>query len=98
MMKRLYDRTHHGVVGMVPVFEGGEATAETYCYARHYYRDEAGAEYCYEMTVRYDDRFRRAGGAWRLAHRVLVLLGEAALPTGRGPRRRTADMKVEGTT
>lgn len=87
MMKGIYDRTHHGVVGMVPIFKGGEAIAETYCYARHYYRDDADVEYCYEMTVRYDDRFRQADGAWRLAHRVLVLIGDAASRTGRGPRR-----------
>ena len=56
MMKRLYERTHHGVVAMVPVFDGGRATAQTYTYARHYnHGTEAGGEYCYEMTIRYED-------------------------------------------
>jgi SnoaL-like domain len=91
MMTGRYDRTHHGVVGLVPVFDGDNATAETYSYARHYYRDEAGVEQCYEMTIRYDDRFRRQGRAWLIAHRKLVLIGEAAWPTGRGPRRRAPD-------
>jgi hypothetical protein len=96
MMKELYDRTHHGVVGMVPVVGGDAANANTYCYARHYYRDEAGTGHCYEMTVRYDDRFRRKDGVWRLAHRVLVLIGDAAWPTGRGPRRGTVNINTEG--
>lgn len=86
MMKALYDRTHHAVVGMVPVIDGDGATAETYTLARHFYRDDAGVEHCYEMTVRYEDTFRRIDGAWLIESRRLVLVGEAAFPTGRGPR------------
>lgn len=97
MMRGLYDRTHHGVAGMVPVIDGDAATAETYCYARHYYRDAAGIEQCYEMTVRYDDRFRREDGAWRLAQRILVLVGDMAWPTGKGPRRAPTDSSREAT-
>jgi hypothetical protein len=97
MMKARYDRTHHAVVGVVPVFAGSDATAETYCYARHYYRDEADSEHCYEMTIRYDDRFRREGDGWRLAHRVLVLIGEAAWASGKGPRAAARNIRTEGT-
>lgn len=83
MMRRLYERTHHSVVGMVPVIDGGKATAETYTYARHYYRDPAGQEFCYEMTVRYEDEFEAVDGCWLIARRLLVLVGDATLPTGR---------------
>jgi len=86
MMKRLYDRTHHAVVGLVPVFDGDQAEAETYTLARHFYRpDPGGPEFCYEMTVRYEDRFRRTDAGWRLARRRLVLVGDMTMPTGKRP-------------
>lgn len=83
MMRRLYERTHHGVVGMVPVIEGAKAQAQTYTYARHFYRDPADREYCYEMTVRYEDDFALVDGCWLIARRVLVVVGDATYPTGR---------------
>ncbi|HWU64973.1 MAG TPA: nuclear transport factor 2 family protein [Ensifer sp.] len=83
MMKGLYDRTHHGVTGMVPEFSGEEASAETYTYARHYYRAADDAEYCYEMTVRYDDLFTRTDAGWKLSRRKLVLIGDTTIRTGR---------------
>lgn len=93
MMKKLYDRTFHAVVGLVPVFSGDRAEAETYTLARHFYRKTADdREYCYEMTVRYDDQFRRTEAGWRLSHRRLVLIGDATWPTGRqAPETRMAD-------
>ncbi|WP_293861006.1 nuclear transport factor 2 family protein [uncultured Alsobacter sp.] len=86
MMRRLYERTHHAVVGLVPVVEGSRATAHTYTHARHYYRDKAGQDLCYEMTIRYEDIFEDVEGAWLIAHRVLVLVGDATYPTGRSHR------------
>lgn len=86
MMTRLYERTHHGVVAMVPVIDGDSATAETYTCARHFYRDSAGTGYCYEMTIRYDDAFRKTGDGWLLCSRKLVLVGDATYPTGRRHR------------
>lgn len=93
MMRRLYERTHHGVVGMVPVIDGDRADAHTYTYARHYYRDRAGQELCYEMTVRYEDEFQSEGGLWLLARRVLVLVGDATYPTGRAHKATLAARK-----
>lgn len=86
MMKDLYLRTHHGVVGMVPVIDGERASAETYTLARHYYRDRSGVEQCYEMTVRYEDIFRKVAGEWLIESRKLVLVGDATYPTGRRDR------------
>lgn len=83
MMQDLYDRTHHGVTGMVPEFSGKDASAQTYTYARHYYRAADNLEYCYEMTVRYDDHFRRIDEGWRLSSRKLVLIGDTTIRTGR---------------
>lgn len=89
MMKELYLRTHHGVVAMVPVIEDDRARAETYTLARHYYREAGGVEQCYEMTVRYEDEFRRVSGEWLIASRRLVLVGDATHPTG---RRRSTEL------
>jgi SnoaL-like domain len=86
MMTSLYDRTFHAVVGQVPVFHGEIVEAQTYTLARHYYRDSSGAEFCYEMTVRYEDRFEREDGRWLLASRVLTLIGEAVFEHDRKPR------------
>ena len=83
MMKRLYDRTHHAVVGQVPTFHDGGAQAQTYTLARHFYRRADGIEYCYEMTVRYEDAFRLTAEGWKIERRELVLVGEMTWPTGR---------------
>lgn len=94
MMRRLYDRTHHAVVGLVPVFDPDGADAETYALARHFYRpDPGGPELCYEMTIRYEDRFRRTDAGWRLARRRLVLVGDMTAPTGRRHLRPGDDRK-----
>lgn len=97
MMADLYDRTHHGIVGQVPVLAGGAiVTADTYSHARHYYtarRD--GAEHYYEMTVRYEDHFVKSGDSWLLRHRKLVLVGDATFRTGRDHEAVKGDKKNE---
>ncbi len=85
MMKRLYQRTHHGVVGMVPVITGDRATAQTNAIARHYYCDGADVEHCYAMTIRYDDTFRAIDDKWLIESRRLVLVGDTTFATGRRP-------------
>ncbi|TKT75747.1 nuclear transport factor 2 family protein [Aquamicrobium sp. LC103] len=83
MMKKLYLRTHHSVVALVPIIDGDRASARTYTLARHYYRDAEDVEQCYEMTVRYEDEFARISGEWLIASRRLILVGDATYPTGR---------------
>lgn len=83
MMKRLYLRTQHGVLAMVPAFDGDRAAVETSGLARHYYQGPDDTEYCYEMAIRYEDAFRRTDEGWRLEGRKLVLVGDATYPTGR---------------
>lgn len=87
MMRGLYARTHHAVVGLVPEFSGDGATARTGTLARHFYCAGDGQEYCYEMVVRYDDTFRRTAEGWRLSRRELILLGDGTWPTGQQHRR-----------
>lgn len=75
MVAKRYLKTFHAVLNQVlePV-EGG-AEGETYCIARHYFRDPAGRYLCYEMTIRYQDRFARTADGWRLSRRELVIVG-----------------------
>lgn len=73
MMRGLYRRTWHGVLGQVVDITGDAGEGETYCIARHYHDDSGGRPSCYEMTIRYGDRFVRRDGAWLIAHRRLVV-------------------------
>jgi hypothetical protein len=73
MMRDLYLRTFHAVLTQAPVFDGDRAVAETYCIARHYYRDRAERLMCYEMTIRYQDAFERTSGEWLIARRELIV-------------------------
>ncbi|MDI6028526.1 nuclear transport factor 2 family protein [Corticibacterium sp. UT-5YL-CI-8] len=84
MMVARYERTYHAVVGQVPVFGHDKADAQTYTFARHYYRS-GGEEFCYEMTVRYEDQFQRSGGRWLLSCRSLILVGETVFKTAVRP-------------
>lgn len=75
MVASRYLKTFHAVLNQaVKPVEGG-AEGETYCIARHYFRDPAGRYLCYEMTIRYQDRFVRTPDGWRLARRELVVVG-----------------------
>lgn len=75
MLKQRYLKTFHAVLNQVVNPTEGGAEGETYCIARHYSRDPAGRYLCYEMTIRYLDRFARTSNGWRLARRELVVLG-----------------------
>lgn len=75
MVAGRYLKTFHAVLNqMVDPIEGG-AEGETYCIARHYFRDPAGRYLCYEMTIRYQDRFARTSDGWKLARRSLTVVG-----------------------
>ena len=73
MMRGLYRRTWHGVLGQAVDFAGDAGDGETYAIARHFYDDRDGRPACYEMTIRYEDRFVRRDGAWLIAHRRLLV-------------------------
>jgi hypothetical protein len=73
MMRGLYRRTWHGVLGQAVDFAGDAGDGETYAIARHFFDDRDGRPACYEMTIRYADRFVRRDGAWLIAHRRLLV-------------------------
>ncbi|MBO6718482.1 MAG: nuclear transport factor 2 family protein [Rhizobiaceae bacterium] len=73
MMARLYLKTFHAVLGQQVEIDGDNAQGETYSIARHYFEKELGDLRCYEMTIRYQDRFRREGAEWRFSSRTLVV-------------------------
>lgn len=75
MMRKRYDRTFHAVFNQAATVTGDEARAQTYCIARHFYRDATGHPVCYEMTIRYQDHFIRSEAGWRFARRALIVDG-----------------------
>jgi hypothetical protein len=73
MMRGLYRRTWHGVLGQAVDFAGDTGEGETYAIARHFYDDRDGRPDCYEMTIRYADWFVRRDGAWLILLRRLLV-------------------------
>lgn len=73
MMKQLYERTFHAVLTQALNGDGDRAAGETYCIARHWSTDSSGQRTCFEMTIRYQDRFERRDGRWLIATRGLVV-------------------------
>ena len=64
--------TQHFMGNMLIEVDGDRARAETYAVAYHRREDEAGDGKDDIMGIRYVDRFERRGGAWKIAHRVVV--------------------------
>lgn len=73
MMKQLYERTFHAVLTQAVDGAGDRASGETYCIARHWFTDRSGQRTCFEMTIRYQDRFERRDGRWLIAKRELLI-------------------------
>lgn len=67
-----YVKTFHAVLNQVVEIGADSTEGETYCIARHFFHDKAGRFLCYEMTIRYQDRFRLTADGWLLARRELV--------------------------
>lgn len=80
MMRGLYLKTFHAVLTQAVEIEDDRAAGETYCIARHLYRDKTGALTCHEMSIRYQDTFVRAGGEWLIVRRDLVVDFTHAFP------------------
>lgn len=71
LLGRMFRATQHRVHQVVAIVEGDEATGETYCTADHLLKDD---DALLAWTIRYQDRWRRdAHGAWRFAHRKLIV-------------------------
>lgn len=67
-----YDGTYHAVTTQVVDVQGNTATGETYCIARHFYRNPDNAHLCMEMSIRYQDKFQRDAGSWLFSRRRLI--------------------------
>jgi hypothetical protein len=87
MMEELYLKTFHAVLGQQIEITGDEAHGQTYSIARHYFEKQPGEFRCYEMTIRYQDRFRRDGSAWLFSSRTLVMEATHTFPVQVSPRQ-----------
>ncbi|MFC7446796.1 nuclear transport factor 2 family protein [Rhodococcus daqingensis] len=66
--------THHAVHQQVlDVVDVEEAAGQTYCTAHHVYRAKDGGLRDNVLAIRYQDRYRKVAGSWRIAHRELVV-------------------------
>ena len=67
----VYESTFH-FLGQATYAAAGEgATGEVYCTARHLTKTRHGATE-FTMLIRYQDRYARVDGAWRIAERSVV--------------------------
>lgn len=67
-----YDRTYHFLGNSFYEVDGDTATGEVYCQANHLNPGPQGA-IDYVMMIRYDDRYRLADGAWKIAERKVLV-------------------------
>ena len=68
-----YRATFHAVHNQTLELAGDKASGETYCVANHLFERD-GRAWKLDWGIRYQDRYRRdAGGAWRIAHRELIV-------------------------
>jgi 3-phenylpropionate/cinnamic acid dioxygenase small subunit len=68
-----YQRTFHliGQQLLLCVTDDG-ASGETYCVASHFHHKH-GVDHCFVMYIRYQDRFARVDGKWRIKERQLIV-------------------------
>lgn len=74
-----YSATQHSVHNQLVEVEGDRASGETYCTAHHVYARD-GRPRMLDWGIRYQDRCVRERGAWRYAHRELLLDWAQDLP------------------
>ncbi|MBB3009811.1 nuclear transport factor 2 family protein [Cupriavidus alkaliphilus] len=74
-----YSTTQHHVHQQLVEVDGDTATGETYCVANHLYEQD-GVPRKLDWGIRYQDRFVRRDGQWRIAARELVVDWTQDLP------------------
>lgn len=78
---KMFRMRHHMLGAPFIQVTGDTATAETYCTSSHLMaRDEEGPERVWILWVRYEDRFERRDGEWRIAHRRVRFDGDIVIP------------------
>lgn len=74
-----YSATLHCVHNQLVEITGDEARGETWCVANHLYETDGVARKL-DLGIRYDDRYRREHGTWRIARRRLELVWDQDFP------------------
>ncbi|WP_454737303.1 nuclear transport factor 2 family protein [Cupriavidus necator] len=74
-----YRATQHHVHHQLVELDGDTASGETYCIANHLY-EQGGVPRKLDWGIRYQDRFVRWHGQWRIAARELVVDWTQDLP------------------
>ncbi|MBO0727951.1 MAG: nuclear transport factor 2 family protein [Acidimicrobiaceae bacterium] len=73
---------HHMMGAPFIEIDGENARVETCCTSSHIVtRDERGPERLWILWVRYEDRFEKRDGEWRIAHRRVRFEGDVVIPT-----------------
>jgi ketosteroid isomerase-like protein len=79
--KKNFRMRHHMMGAPFIQIDGDTAMVETYCTSSHIStRDERGPERVWILRVRYEDRFERRNGEWRIAHRRVRFDGDIVTP------------------
>jgi SnoaL-like domain len=79
--KDRFRTTHHHLGSPYIQVSGDVAQVETYCTSSHIVRrDEEGPERAWILWVRYEDRFEKRDGEWRIADRVVRFDGDLVVP------------------
>lgn len=72
-LARDFRGTMHCVFNQLVTIEGDTARGETYCIAYHGIVGEDGRPATLDWAIRYQDRFTRQAGEWKIAYRRLVV-------------------------
>jgi ketosteroid isomerase-like protein len=76
---RRYQKTWHGVLTQVIQVDGDHAEGEVYCLARHIWTASHNTpgdmpfSLSHDMTIRYQDEYRKDDGEWKFAVRKLTI-------------------------
>jgi hypothetical protein len=76
---RRYQKTWHGVLTQVIQVDGDQAEGEVYCLARHIWTashntpGDMPLALSHDMTIRYEDKYRKENGQWRFSLRKLTI-------------------------
>jgi len=80
MIASRFISTLHCVMNQCVTFDGDAARGETYTLAYHRYDTAEGQPMTLDWAIRYQDRYRREGGEWRIAYRQLIIDWERHTP------------------
>jgi uncharacterized protein (TIGR02246 family) len=83
LLEARFSGTIHFVMNHVVTIDGDQASGETYSLAYHRYEAPDGTPMTLDWAIRYQDRYRRENGEWRIAYRRLIVVWEKRTPVER---------------